>query len=303
MRNPFRRAPRRPMYDLAEHEATVAGRDDTIERLETENGRLGQQLGDCEEALAMSERAEAEMVTAILAAGPYDGDAVGINALAAVAEGRAAHIEQLRAKLDRHSDELRDKGNDLLHIRGLLSPNGRARQVPFELGAEVAPAIEWLINETAKLRANFADINQALTGHIWTLPGGAEGVQSLVDAYRDHVDLLATAERLRDEAHAENKKLCTQNDRLVSKRDQAEYRARGSEQETVRLRADLERALADLKHSLDGNEKWAKLNREADDRTEAVRAYAQHILDTSGNGAQTKIAREVIATLDTPATT
>lgn len=59
-----------------------------------------------------------------------------------------ARLTQDNARL---RDELRTKGNDLLDIRGLLSPNGGDRVVPFELGETVAPAVEWLIGRVARL--------------------------------------------------------------------------------------------------------------------------------------------------------
>lgn len=59
----------------------------------------------------------------------------------------------VRAGLDRHGDELRDKRTDLLTIRGILSPHGHDRVVPEPLGNEVAPAVRWLVAELEQLRA------------------------------------------------------------------------------------------------------------------------------------------------------
>lgn len=75
-------------------------------------------------------------------------------------EGRIVLERRLpdAAKIERHRVELRDKGNDLLDIRGILSPNGRPRAVPMELGDRVAPAIEWLVSRVAELEQQLADV-------------------------------------------------------------------------------------------------------------------------------------------------
>lgn len=52
---------------------------------------------------------------------------------------------------DRVCAELSELRTDLLDIRGLLSPNGGERVVPFDLGDAVAPAVEYLICEVRAL--------------------------------------------------------------------------------------------------------------------------------------------------------
>jgi hypothetical protein len=63
----------------------------------------------------------------------------------------AAHDADERAERDRI--RLRDQGNDLLNIRGMLSPNGWPRRVPddVEMVPNVAPAIRWLLDELERL--------------------------------------------------------------------------------------------------------------------------------------------------------
>jgi len=43
--------------------------------------------------------------------------------------------------------------NDAMNIRGALSPDGRPRRVPMELGEELLPAVEWLLDQAQQLTA------------------------------------------------------------------------------------------------------------------------------------------------------
>jgi hypothetical protein len=68
-------------------------------------------------------------------------------------------VQELLAELDRERVESEKRRQrmaaaeaDLLDIRGTLSPNGLPRRVPMELGATIAPVIEWLLNECDELR-------------------------------------------------------------------------------------------------------------------------------------------------------
>lgn len=63
----------------------------------------------------------------------------------------AAELQQLRTKADRDHDELRDKRNDLLNIRGILSPNGHEPATPLALVPDAAPAVQWLVDELARV--------------------------------------------------------------------------------------------------------------------------------------------------------
>lgn len=49
---------------------------------------------------------------------------------------------------------------DLLDIRGLLAPSGAPCRVPMELGERVAPAVEWLLAEVVRLRAQVAELER-----------------------------------------------------------------------------------------------------------------------------------------------
>lgn len=64
-------------------------------------------------------------------------------------------VPALLDEIERRRTELRDKGNDLLDVRGLLSPNGGDSVLPagFDISEQVAPAVEWLIDEVRRLRA------------------------------------------------------------------------------------------------------------------------------------------------------
>ncbi|WP_242892621.1 hypothetical protein [Actinomadura litoris] len=80
-----------------------------------------------------------------------------------------ARMREARASASRGSgrrrrdhDELRDKRTDLLNIRGILKPAPGVSDpaVPFPLGDEVAPAIEWLVNDRDQLRAELAEARE-----------------------------------------------------------------------------------------------------------------------------------------------
>lgn len=60
----------------------------------------------------------------------------------------AARLERAQQKVE----ELRDRRNEDMELRGVLSPNGGDRAVPFELGASLVPAVEWLVAEQEWLR-------------------------------------------------------------------------------------------------------------------------------------------------------
>lgn len=46
--------------------------------------------------------------------------------------------------------------NDVLNMRGALSPNGSPRRVPMPLGKELAPVVEWLLNRVGELEQQLA---------------------------------------------------------------------------------------------------------------------------------------------------
>lgn len=66
-------------------------------------------------------------------------------------------VASLVAKLDDYRDRLVKAENDLLNVRGALSPNGHPRRVPVELVPTVAAAVEWLADEVDRLRPMLAD--------------------------------------------------------------------------------------------------------------------------------------------------
>lgn len=72
--------------------------------------------------------------------------------LAAWAKGTLAELDQLSEKHEADRVRLRDARNDLLNIRGILSPNGQPCIVPagVEMVPTVAPAIQWLVDEVGK---------------------------------------------------------------------------------------------------------------------------------------------------------
>jgi hypothetical protein len=121
-----------------------------------------------------------------------------------------ADSERLRAERDdalaalagvtpeNYHTELRDRRNDDMAIRGILSPNGGPRVIAVEIGPTVAPAVEWLVTDRDSWR-RLAD--QRLTDLV---------------AQRDHVERLdadlaaATAER--DRAKEETRQVTAQRE-------------------------------------------------------------------------------------------
>lgn len=96
---------------------------------------------------------------------PLHGDLENVaQELDAALRSVEAEVERLRRDARIH-DELRDKRTDLLNIRGVLSPAGEERKVPFELGPEVAPAVEWLVAEVEQLRKELKTLT--LMREIW----------------------------------------------------------------------------------------------------------------------------------------
>ena len=66
-------------------------------------------------------------------------------------------VTDLLVEFVRIRAKLIDLQNDALNIRGMLSPNGFPRRVPMALGAELAPAIEWLLAENERLELALED--------------------------------------------------------------------------------------------------------------------------------------------------
>jgi hypothetical protein len=72
-------------------------------------------------------------------------------------------IRRLTAQRDRRRARLVALQNDVLNMRGVLSPNGEERKVPMPLGDALTPAVEWLVNRVAELEAERHSTNEALS--------------------------------------------------------------------------------------------------------------------------------------------
>ncbi len=79
----------------------------------------------------------------------------------------AAEVERLRVRDARLREQLRAQRTDLLEIRGILSPSPGVGDpaVPVPLGDRVAPAVEWLVAEAARLRAKAAEDDDGAAGN------------------------------------------------------------------------------------------------------------------------------------------
>ncbi len=61
-------------------------------------------------------------------------------------------VRRLEAKVEEQRVQLRDAHNDLLDVRGILSPAGGEPVTPLSLVPSVAPAVQWLVDELERRR-------------------------------------------------------------------------------------------------------------------------------------------------------
>jgi hypothetical protein len=74
-------------------------------------------------------------------------------------------IAELEEQWDRRRTRLVALQTDALEMRGVLSPAGEARKVPFPLGETLAPAVEWLVNRVAELEAQASAVRGVHVKH------------------------------------------------------------------------------------------------------------------------------------------
>ncbi|WP_328336830.1 hypothetical protein [Streptomyces violaceus] len=74
-------------------------------------------------------------------------------ALLAEVQHLQSRVAELEEQCERRRLRLIALQNDALNMRGLISPSGEARKVPFPLGETLAPAVWWLITRVAELEA------------------------------------------------------------------------------------------------------------------------------------------------------
>lgn len=70
---------------------------------------------------------------------------------------------QLKAKVEEQRGQLRDAHNDLLDVRGILSPADGEPVTPLQLVPAVAPAVQWLVVELAAAKAEIERLREQLT--------------------------------------------------------------------------------------------------------------------------------------------
>lgn len=66
------------------------------------------------------------------------------------------------ARMERHRIRMVTAEADLQNMRGHISPNGQRRRVPMPLGKELAPVVEWLLNENERLTAELAEFEKSV---------------------------------------------------------------------------------------------------------------------------------------------
>ncbi|MGW5387148.1 hypothetical protein [Nocardia sp. NPDC003963] len=87
-----------------------------------------------------------------------------------VAEQQAARIAELELRSEKRRIRLALAEQNLLDVRGVLSPQGYPRRVPasVDLSRSVVPAVEWLVSRVAELEEDYAHLRNA------QLNGGAQ---------------------------------------------------------------------------------------------------------------------------------
>lgn len=112
----------------------------------------------------------------------------------------ADEVEALRDQRERRRVELVAAHNDLLDIRGILSPNGYPPVVPMELGETVAPAVRWLVDEVERLREaesltdQLGDMRATMSAAEAERDDYAARLRATDGAYRQQCEKLCTAE-------------------------------------------------------------------------------------------------------------
>ncbi|MFJ6566276.1 hypothetical protein ACIQNU_02560 [Streptomyces sp. NPDC091292] len=101
-----------------------------------------------------------------------------------------ARVAELEAQRERRRGRLVALQNDALSMRGVLSPNGEERKVPFALGETLTPAVEWLVARIAELEAASTFVYRAEHPDS----GIVLGTYSTRDAAVEHCEALATRE-------------------------------------------------------------------------------------------------------------
>jgi hypothetical protein len=98
---------------------------------------------------------------------------------------------------ENYHTELRDRRNDDMAIRGILSPNGGPRVIAVEIGPTVAPAVEWLVSDRDSWRRLAEDFSPVVVAAraldaAWT--NGRTSASAAREALRDAVAELDKVE-------------------------------------------------------------------------------------------------------------
>ncbi|WTW93673.1 hypothetical protein OG216_09910 [Streptomycetaceae bacterium NBC_01309] len=85
-----------------------------------------------------------------------------------------AELKRTREESERRRVRLLHADNDLLEVRGHLSPNGYACRVPMDISEAVAPAVEWLLAENERLLAENAKLREDSDWLGWLEAAGVD---------------------------------------------------------------------------------------------------------------------------------
>ena len=125
--------------------------------------------------------------------------------------GVLAERDDAVGTVERWTPELRDKRNDLLDIRGILSPPSGPRRVPpgVEMVPAAAPAVLWIADELDRVRGDLADVRaeaDALVNNLAAARAERDQLRRQLDAAEaqpcDHdSDAFQALERLHSRIH------------------------------------------------------------------------------------------------------
>jgi hypothetical protein len=127
---------------LAELAEARAGEQELTTALAEANSVRPKMLDAVHDARTQRDEARAQMGRLASDAARVDADAERLRAERDDALAALAGVTP-----ENYHTELRDRRNDDMAIRGILSPNGGPRVIAVEIGPTVAPAVEWLVTD------------------------------------------------------------------------------------------------------------------------------------------------------------
>jgi hypothetical protein len=197
------------------------------------------------------------------------------DAAQALAEGYRIERDAALAKVEDYRVQLRDAHNDLLNVRGILSPDGEQPKTPLPLVPTVAPAVAWLVAEVERYRLAWTSARRraiALKLSNQVRAGQLMGSRIVGEQHKTE----------RDEARAEVVRLGKKVEALIEQNRQIQHRwaedtARANE--AARLSADARDHVYDLRAEL---AELRERTRNVEHDRDVITAWALRLLDEHG---------------------